>query len=269
MLLLTLSVAASGGGLALAQDSVYAARRVSNDETNWDAPFYWIDLTHTSAYGTSPYKSAVTSPVGTPTRAGSYYRTARLIPVGEGFGLVHVNGTQANAVYEVYVTQPYYQVSTTIIMNVGSTNCDIGQVFGATEAGGWTNTTAFQAAYSKDQWGRVCYLTNRPGITQPHVDFRYVSSDTTSYRNYADCVWFHQIGSAPSGPTPVRIARPAGTNLDYTGGSGARFILLQSEIPTAPLTNWLSVATNTTTPSSFAIPAVGTGGAAFYVILSE
>jgi hypothetical protein len=253
-----------GGATAWSQDAVYAARVSSSSTAQWDSPFYWIDYGLNSPYSVSTRQSSATNPV-TPTRLGSYYHTANLLSVGEGYGVVHTNGTQAGAVYEVQVTQPSFDVSTDIIMNVGSTNCDVGGVFRADAAGGWTNTTAFQAAYSANQWARVCYLTNRPGVTQPQVDFRYASSVTASLRNYADCVRFHLIGLGTNGPGPVHLATMSGTNLSYSGGWATRFVLLQS----ANLGGWERVATNYATPGSFSIPAVGTGTAAFYRILSE
>jgi hypothetical protein len=261
--LIAVGLVAWGGVTACGQDAVYAARVSSTSTSQWDPPFYWIDYGSNSPYGISTRQSSATNPV-TPTRAGSYYHTANL-PVGEGYGVVHTNGTQAGAVYEVQVTQPSFNLSTDIIMNVGSTNCDVGGVFGADAAGGWTNTTAFQAAYSADQWARVCYLTNRPGVTQPQVDFRFASSAIASLRNYADCVRFHLIGLGTNGPGPVHIATISGTTLSYSGGWGAGFVLLKC----ADLRNWQRVATNYATPGSFSIAAVGTGPATFYRILSE
>lgn len=271
-LLLAFGLTACGAGTVSGQDAVYAARVSSPNETVWDAPFYWIDYGPYSPYSTSTSKSSAADPVGTPTRIGSYWHTAHNLSVGEGYGLVHVNGTQAGAVYEVQVTQPSYQLVPDIIMNVGSTNCDLGGVFGATAGGGWTNTTAFQAAYSLNQWARVCYLTNRPGITQPHVDFKYVSGGTigSGYdRTYADCVRFHLIVAGSNAPAPVRITGIAGTSIAYVSGSGARFILLKSASLGSARSGWARIATNSATPGSFTIPPVGTAAPAFYAIASE
>jgi hypothetical protein len=272
-LLVSLCLGACGAATALGQDAVYPALVSSTSDTVWDAPFYWIDHGDYSPYGRSTsHKSTATDPVGTPTRLGSYWHTANSLSVGEGFGLVHVNGLQAGAVYEVQVTQPSYQLATDIIMNVGSTNCDIGGVFGATAGGGWTNTTAFQAAYSKNLWARVCYLTNRPGVTQPHIDFKYVSGGTGSQETYADCVRFHLLSYDPNAPAPVRITDFDYGNplsLAYTGGAGARFILLSSTNPRTPPDNWDRLATNYATPSSFPLSPVGLSASAFFRIQSE
>lgn len=268
-ILISLGVAALGAHAAFGQDAVYAARVSSNSDVNWDAPFYWIDYGPYTPYGTATYKSTATDPVGTPTRVGSYSHTARLMSVGGGFGLVHVNGTNAGAVYEVQVTQPSYQLAPDVIMNVGSTNCDIGGVFGATAGGGWTNTTAFHKAYSLNQWAFTCYLTNRPGVTQPHIDFKYVSGGTGSERTFADCVRFHQIGSSTNAPPRVRITSVEGTTLSYTGGSGSRFVLLHSASLQSAPGNWQPVATNSVTPADFTIPPVGAAESAFYRIQTE
>ncbi len=69
---------------------------------------------------------------------------------------------------------------------------------------------------------------------------------------------------------PVTITGIAGTSLSYSGGSGNRFVLLQSGSITAPLSTWTRVATNSATPGSFTIPPVGTPPTpVFYSILSE
>jgi hypothetical protein len=264
--LITFGLAAWAGSPALSQDAVYAARVSSTSTTNWDAPFYWINSGDYSPYGTSTKQSTVTVPVGTPTRAGCYYHTANILSVGEGYGLVHSKGTQSKAVYEVDVTQPSgQQVTTDIVMSVGSTNCDIGGVFGATAAGGWTNTTAFQAAYSTNKWALVCYLTNHAGVTQPQVDFKYVSAGSGNLNQYADCVRFHLLGCVTDMPAAVRICGFAGNCLQYSGGSGMRFVLLKCN----KLGNWQRVATNSATPSSFTITGVGAEAAAFYTVASE
>jgi len=71
-------------------------------------------------------------------------------------------------------------------------------------------------------------------------------------------------------PTPVTITAFAGTSLSYTGGSGTQFVLLKSSDIAAPLSAWTRAATNTATPGSFTIPAVGTPPApVFYSIVSE
>jgi len=268
-LLVLLGMAAGGAAAAFGQDAVYSARVASQSDTNWDFPFYWINVGDYTPYNPSTEQSSATQPVSTPSRIGSYVHTARLMSVGGGFGLVHIAGTNANAIYEVQITQPGKGVAPDIIMNVGSTNGDLGGVFGATAGGGWTNTTAFQRNYSSNQWAFTCYLTNRPGVTQPHIDFKYVSGGTGSDRTYADCVRFHQIGIRTNVPSPVRITRLAGASLDYTGGAGARFVLLQSpSLPSAPA-NWQRLATNTATPGSFSIPPAGAAAAAFYCIQAE
>lgn len=69
---------------------------------------------------------------------------------------------------------------------------------------------------------------------------------------------------------PVTITGISGTTLSYSGGAGARFVLLQSGNIATPLSTWTRVATNTATPGSFTIPAVGTPPTpVFYSIQSE
>jgi hypothetical protein len=70
--------------------------------------------------------------------------------------------------------------------------------------------------------------------------------------------------------TPVIITSLSGTTLAYGAGGGGRFVLLQSSSLTAPRSGWSRVATNSTTPGAFTIPAVGSAsGPLFYSIKSE
>jgi hypothetical protein len=261
-LLITLGLAAWAATAASAQVAeIYCARMSSNDTTNWDAPFWWIPGPGNSPYGISDHKSAA---AGTPgSRVGSYYHTPSILSPGEGFGVVCTacNGGPG-AVYQVDVTQPNYLVATDTIFGVCSTNCTVGGLSGG---GGYaTNTTVFQAAYSVDKWGFVCWLTNTLGARNPEIEFHYVSGGPSQTHQYADCVRFTQL-SFTSGPAPVRISGFAGNALQYSGGSGTRFVLLKC----TTLGNWERIATNSATPSSFPIESVGTEAAAFYAVASE
>jgi fibronectin-binding autotransporter adhesin len=68
---------------------------------------------------------------------------------------------------------------------------------------------------------------------------------------------------------PTTISNIFGTTLSYGGGAGAQFVLLGTNNVAAPLANWPRLATNTTTPGNFTIPAVGSAGPTFYRIKSE
>jgi len=67
------------------------------------------------------------------------------------------------------------------------------------------------------------------------------------------------------GPT---ISGISGNSLNYSGGAGSQFVLLTTNVVTAPLTNWTRLATNTASSGSFPIP-VGSENSAFYRIKSE
>jgi hypothetical protein len=158
-------------------------------------------------------------------------------------------------------------LATDTIFGVCSTNCAIGGLSGG--AGYATNTTVFQPTYSADKWGFVCWLTNNPGVIHPEIEFHYVSGGAGgSQWHSADCVKFTLISPSPS-VAAVRITSIAGNAIQYTGGSGTRFILLKSTSPGAALSAWQRADTNNITPGSFTIPAVGTDTAAFYTIKSE
>ena len=252
-----------------AEEHVYSARMTSAATTTaWSPPCWWISAGG-DAYGTSTYKS--TAP-GTPvSRVGCYYRDAFAMAAfpGSGFGVVCSDcSVGAGYVYQVDVTQPAGMgVSTNIIFGVVSTNCLIGGLSGGN--GYPTNTTAFQAAYSTNKWGFVCYLTNISALPNPHVEFHCVSGGATdTLKHYADCVRFTLISPA-TGPTAVQILGISGEALAYSGGSGTRFVLLKSSGPNSFLSGWERFATNSTTPGSFTITAPANAGTAFYSIASE
>ncbi len=75
------------------------------------------------------------------------------------------------------------------------------------------------------------------------------------------------ITSVPA--TSVTISNISGTTLTYGGGSGSQFILLSSPSVAAALNTWTRVHTNTSSPGTFTIPAVGSGGPTFYSIQSQ
>ena len=67
---------------------------------------------------------------------------------------------------------------------------------------------------------------------------------------------------------PVTLTGISGGQLGYTGGAGTQFVLLKSADIAAALNTWTRVATNSTSPGSFAIP-VGSEPKAYYSIKSE
>ncbi len=245
---------------------IYCARVSSDSDTRWDAPFWWMG-TPGSAYSTSTGKSA--APGVPASRKGSYFHTLWAQPLGDGFGLVCTACSSApGSVYEVSVTQPSYNVAADTIFGVCSTNCTIGGLSGG---GGYaTNTTAFQAANSANQWGFVCWLTNTLGVANPEIEFHYVSGTDpdNQLRNYADCVRFVEV-CCSSGPLPVRITAIGGASVAYSGGAGTRFILLKSVSLGAAPGSWQRLGTNYVTPGLFDVPGMGGGASAFYRIQSE
>ena len=68
---------------------------------------------------------------------------------------------------------------------------------------------------------------------------------------------------------PVTITDIQGASLSYSGGAGTRFILLSSPAAEAPMGAWAPVKTNSFTPGTFTIPAVGSSTQLFYRIQSE
>ena len=183
-----------------------------------------------------------------------YHNTSSMVP-GQGWGVVDtcatVPGDGVTVVYEVLITQPNVFVSSDIIMNVTSTNCDIGSAAGGPPPGGGMNTTAFQAGFSVNRWARVCWLTNHVGVVQPEVEFRYVSG--TNGRTYMYEVWFSRV-------TFIGAANPMITCVGLTGGQcsiggtgvvGKAFILLQSSDASAPMSSWTPAQTNNSGAGNF------------------
>jgi hypothetical protein len=266
-LLLCLGLLTLGVASASAQDThIYAARMSSNTDTNWDVPFRWMG-TPGSAYSISTGKSL--APGVPPDRVGSYFHTLREQIVGDGFGVVCTECSAiANMVYRVEITQPHTRVGTDTLFGVCSTNCSVGGLSGGASYA--TNTTAFQAANSTNKWGFVCYLTNTTGVANPEIEFHFVSATDPDglLRNYADCVRFTEA-CCPPVLWPAQITGIAGVTLTYSGGRGARFILLKSPSLGAGPGSWERVDTNYAMPGSFTIPDLGAAASAFYRIQSE
>ena len=65
---------------------------------------------------------------------------------------------------------------------------------------------------------------------------------------------------------PVGVP-PTSCTINYTGGSGSKFVLLSSPTANASMSGWSRVATNSTGSGTFSVPAAGTQG--FYRIKSE
>jgi hypothetical protein len=137
-----------------------------------------------------------------------WVHTVSAMTIGQGWGLVHSQGTALGAVYEVDIFQPSSNLSTDVIFNVASTNSDVGGV----------NNRAFQAAYSGDRWGLVCYLTNRVAVTQPEIEFHYVSG--VNGRTYVDCIRFRQVGTSCINVANCSIQGPVSTDIPYVTVTG-------------------------------------------------
>ena len=75
--------------------------------------------------------------------------------------------------------------------------------------------------------------------------------------------------------TPVTIKTGAGywdgssVTVSYSGGSGSTFVLYTNNVCDPAMTNWTPVATNTATPGSFSVPAVGAGNGVYYRVRSQ
>lgn len=73
----------------------------------------------------------------------------------------------------------------------------------------------------------------------------------------------------PGAVAPATISSLLGTTLTYGGGGGAQFVLLEASDATAAMDSWARVQTNTATPGTFTIPAVGMSAPKYYRVKSE
>ena len=127
-----------------------------------------------------------------------------------------------------------------------------------------TNSTHVQWQFisgATNQWLRLVHSGNS-AVANPQVDLNQPISFRILMLRPGDTL-------PPLPPAPVHITGLSGTSLSYANGGGAQFVLLKSASTTAPLSSWTRAATNTTTPGTFTIPAVGTGAPLFYRIQSE
>lgn len=94
-----------------------------------------------------------------------------------------------------------------------------------------------------------------------------------TFSTTADATGVTLVYTADAAPLPVTDLTigpitDGNTTLHYSGGSGARFVLVQSPDVTAPMHTWTRVDTNTAPSGSFTFP-VGADPKAFFRVLSE
>jgi Ig-like domain from next to BRCA1 gene/MBG domain (YGX type)/Immunoglobulin I-set domain/Immunoglobulin domain len=210
-LLIAVTLCACGTTKVLASDTFAAC----TDGANWAAPFYWNGIG--SAYS---HSTGVSAAPGVPTQSGCFYNIENTMTAGDGYGIVDILATAAGdgttVVYAVDVSLPNSNVSTDIIMSLMSTNCTIGP----STNGPASACTAFQSAKSASpNWARICYLTNNVGVTQPHIEFRYVSG-SSSLRSYADVIRFSRINVPCLNAGACAIQGPVSTNVSYVTVTG-------------------------------------------------
>jgi hypothetical protein len=145
------------------------------------------------------------------------------------------------------------QVDSTAIPEAGTTTTGLAATIGQDPTGTYPATAG---AYLDD----LAVWTNT--LTQLQVSGIYLAG-SVNHVSFAPVVVL-----APP-PAPTTLSSLTGTTLSYSGGAGSQFVLLKSASAVAPLSSWTRVATNAVTPSSFTIPAVGTGTPVFYRIKSE
>jgi hypothetical protein len=127
-----------------------------------------------------------------------------------------------------------------------------------------TNSTRVQWQFisgSTNQWLRLVHSGNS-GLANPQVNL----NEPISFR----LLLLGPGQSLPAlPPAPVNITGIRGTSLTYSNGGGSQFVLLKSASANAALSSWTRTATNTATPGTFTIPAVGASSRLFYIIKSE
>ncbi len=69
--------------------------------------------------------------------------------------------------------------------------------------------------------------------------------------------------------TSTTISNISGTTISYGGGSGSQFVLIGTTDIGQPQSSWTRIATNTSTPGTFTIPAVGSSAIHYYRVQSQ
>ena len=114
-------------------------------------------------------------------------------------------------------------------------------------------------------------------VTTPPYQYSWSGVPVGSY-NLTAQVSYNTNWTVVSATNTVTVTAPslgaatisgiAGTSLNYSGGVGSQFVLLGTNVVSAPLTNWTRLATNPTPSGSFISP-VGSDVLMFYRIKSE
>ena len=114
-------------------------------------------------------------------------------------------------------------------------------------------------------------------VTTPPYQYSWSGVPAGSYAFTAQ-VFYNTNWTVVSATNNITVTAPSlgaaaisgivGNSLNYSGGVGSQFVLLSTNIVTAPLANWTRLATNTAASGSFTIP-VGSEARAFYTIKSE
>ncbi|HEV2691516.1 MAG TPA: hypothetical protein VG347_01330 [Verrucomicrobiae bacterium] len=241
-----------------------------------------IRATAASICSNSP---TIISLAGSVTGTTYFLQTNATFGTGTQFGRTNGTGsavTFTNVFPKVSVT--YYVVATNgpgCPLTLGSTNITViplpltSVITGAATA----STNQSGVAYSVSSTAGSTYgwtvpagatFTGGPGSAIT-VTFGTASGNVTvTETNTTGC-----IGVAITKPVTVVIPLStgvstfSGSSLTYTGGVGSRFILLSSPDLRVLPNLWARVLTNTTTPGSFAIPAVPGATNLFFRVKSE
>jgi hypothetical protein len=118
------------------------------------------------------------------------------------------------------------------------------------------------------QSGTGTYTYN--GWTPPATGIYNITAKATYNTSGKLYTASNKLTVLPVPVSAVTISNIIGTTLTYGGGGGSHFVLLSSATADAPMSAWLnSGQTNTATPGSFTVPAVGTVDVRFYRVLSQ
>jgi autotransporter-associated beta strand protein len=176
---------------------------------------------------------------------------ANLINDGNWHHLVHVADRNANCT--TYLDGQQVDSQSIVMSVVGNINTPNAATIGQDPSGTYP-VTAEAELDDLGVWRRT--------LTPLEVSGIYLAGASNS-------VSFAPVVNNAPAPASTTISNIIGTTLTYGGGAGSQFVLLGTNNIAAPISTWPRLATNSVTPGTFTIPAVGSAAATYYRIKSE
>lgn len=227
---------------------------IGSDSGASGASIEWVGVTGTG----SPPSATTTVPAGAWTTLSFNLATAQIASYNAGNGVLDsttgfgtlehlalVAGDGQAGAYNIYLDN-FYSVPTNASPIIFSLD------------------TAPSGAAINPYSGTITWTPSTSGTAN------FTVRATDNYGLYDTKSFTVTVGSGASAVTSFTVAHGAGSSLslNYSGGAGNQFVLIQTNNPFAPPGLWTRIATNFVTPGSFNISA-GNYPAQFYRVKSE